>query len=284
MSKIAIITDTDSSLSADVAHSYNIQLVPIGINFGDESFTTGVDIDDARLFDRVNRLGKLPTTAAPTPEHFLRAYQQAFDGGAEALICYCISAKMSATYSAAVLAREMLPDREIEVVDTNSVSLGQGYMALAAADIIRAGGSMADALEASQSIGRRALLFGALATLKYLVLGGRLSRLQGNMADFLDIRPVLTLNDGRLEMLERTRTHKKAVSRLIELMSNALNGRSFEKLGIVHTDCLEEAEALAEKVRAALPCPTEIMISEFTPGLSVHTGPGMLGLLGVPKD
>ena len=282
MSKIAIITDTDSSLSADVARSYNIQLVPIGINFGDESFTTGVDIDDARLFERVNRTGKLPTTAAPSPEQFLRAYQQAFEGGADAIICYCISAKMSATYGAAVLAREMLPDREIEVIDTNSVSLGQGFMALAAADVIHSGGSMTQALEVSQSIGQRALLFGALSTLKFLVLGGRLTKFQANMAGLLDIRPVLMLNDGRLEMLERTRTHKKALARMIELMSNALNGRPLEKLGIVHTDCMDEAQDFAEQVRTALPCPAEIMISEFTPGLSVHTGPGMLGLLGVP--
>jgi DegV family protein with EDD domain len=122
MSSIAIITDTDASLPAEVAARYGIRQVPITVHFGQETFETGVDIDDARLFERVDREGKLPTTSAPAPGKFAEAYQAAFDAGAETVICFCVSGEVSATYSAAVNARDLLPEHDITVVDSRSFS------------------------------------------------------------------------------------------------------------------------------------------------------------------
>ena len=128
MSSIAIITDTDASLPADVAARYGIRQVPIIIQFGLESLRTEIDIDDVSLFARIDREGKLPTTAAPSPGQFLEAYEAAFAAGADAIVCLCVSSAISATYGAAVTAKEMLPDRTIEVVDTRVVSMAQGFM------------------------------------------------------------------------------------------------------------------------------------------------------------
>ncbi|MBM3187356.1 MAG: DegV family EDD domain-containing protein [Chloroflexi bacterium] len=125
MPAIAIITDTDSSLPAGVAARYGIHQVPINVHFGDEVLATGIDIDDAQLFARVDREGKLPTTSAPAPGQFAEAYQAAFDAGADAVVCFCVSGEVSGTYNAAVVARDMTPERDITVMDSRQLSMGQ---------------------------------------------------------------------------------------------------------------------------------------------------------------
>ena len=106
MSKIAVITDTDASLPAELVERYHIGQVPINIHFGEESLRTGIDIDDSELFARVDREGRLPTTSAPAPGQFAEAYEAAFADGADAVVCFCVSGEVSATYGAAVVARE----------------------------------------------------------------------------------------------------------------------------------------------------------------------------------
>ena len=124
MSRIDIVTDTDSTLPPEFAKKYHIIQIPILIQFGEETFRTGIDIDDAGTFARIDRDGKLPTTTATTPGQFLEAFQAAFDSGAEAVICISISCEMSATHSSAQKAAEMLPGKRIEVVDSRSCAMG----------------------------------------------------------------------------------------------------------------------------------------------------------------
>ena len=148
VSSIAVITDTDSSIPAAWAARHGVRQVPITIHFGDEVLKTGVDIDDALLFARVDRDGRLPTTAAPSPGDFVAAYTAAFEAGAEAVVCFCVSSAVSATYNAAVVARDAMPARQVTVVDTQTLSMCQGYMVLAAAEAARAGASVPDILAA----------------------------------------------------------------------------------------------------------------------------------------
>jgi len=138
MPGISIVTDTDSSLSAEIAASFNIRQVPIFIHFGEEIYETGMNINDRSLFERVDKEGKLPTTAAPTPGKFAEVFSQSFkEDGSESLICFCISSAMSATVEAArTTAREILPDKDITIVDTETLSMRQGYMVLAAAEAV----------------------------------------------------------------------------------------------------------------------------------------------------
>lgn len=284
MSSIAIITDTDSSLPSDVAAQYGIRLVPINIYFGEEAFQATVDIDDATVFARIDREGKLPTTSAPTPGQFTMAYQAAFGAGAESVICFCVSAEVSATYAAATTARELMLDRDVTVVDSRTLSMGQGLMVLAAAEAAQRGASKDAVLAAAESARDRSHLFAALATLKYLAMSGRVGHLAAGMAGLLNIKPVLTIRDGKLDMLEKVRTRKKAWARTIELTTQSLEGHAIERMAIIHVNAVEQAREFEGLLRAALDCPDDVITAAFTPGLSIHSGTGVVGVVVVAAE
>ena len=281
MPKIAFVVDTDCSLPEDLAARYNIRQVPITVQFGEESFLTGVNIDDAALFERVDLENKLPSTAAPSPGQFLDAYRAAFETGAASVICLAVSSAISATYNNAVAACDLLPDRDITVIDTHNLSLGQGFMALAAAEAAQQGASKEECLARAVDEGQRTYLFAALATLKYLAMSGRVGSIAAGVAGLLSIKPILTIQAGKLELLERVRTQKKAWDRTVELTAQATDGKAIKRMGIVHVAALPAAQEFERLLRARLACPTDILMTDLTPGLSVHTGAGLVGVVGV---
>ena len=278
MPNIAFVTDTDCSLPEDLAARYHIRQIPITVQFGEESFLTGVNLDDTALFERVDRENKLPSTAAPSPGQFLEAYEKAFAAGADTVMCFAVSSAVSATYNNAVTAQQMLPERDIRVMDTQSLSLGQGFIVLAAAEAAQQGASPEECLAHAQDVAQRAHLFAALATVKYLAMSGRVGSIAAGMAGLLSIKPILTIQDGKLELLERIRTQKKAWSRVIELAAQATNGKPIERMGIVHVAARPAAKEFEQQLRAQLICPADILVNDLTPGLSVHTGTGLVGV------
>lgn len=278
MHKIAIITDTDSSLPVELAEKYQITQVPISVNFGAQTLRDVYDLNDAQVFARIEQEGKLPTTAAPAPGAFVEAYRRAFEKGAQSLICLCVSSEVSATYSSAVTARELFPEQDITVIDTRSLTIAQGYMALAAAEASASGASKDEVIQKAMQVGERTYLYVALATLKYLAMSGRVGHLAAGMANLLNVKPILTIRDGKLDLLERVRTRSKAWKRTIELASQKANGGSFERMAILHVNALSEAQQFEALLRANLPCPEDILYVELTPGLSIHSGPGLVGV------
>jgi len=277
MSRTVLITDTDSSIPAALAEKHQIIQVPITIHFGEQSYTTGVDIDDVKVFELVDQLNRLPTTAAPSPGAFAEAYRKAFESGADKVICLAVSSKISATYSSAVTASEMFPDKDITVIDTLNLSMGQGLLVLAAADAIHAGKTAADIQAMVSDMNTRMPLYGLLPSLKYLAMSGRVGKLAAGMADTLSIKPILTNNAGKLELLEKTRTQKKAIARMLELATTAAGNRKIERAAMIHVNNPEGALELEKELRAILPLPKEVIHAGFTPGLSVHAGAGVVG-------
>lgn len=276
MPNIHVITDTDSSLPAELADRHHIRQVPITIQFGEDTFAACETINDKQLFEKIDALGKLPSTAAPAPAAFHAAFDNAFSEGANSIICITVSSKISRTFESAINAAADFPGRLITILDSESLSLCQGFMAISAAEAAAAGASHEQAVTAARDLATRLHLYGSLTTLKYLAMGGRIGNVSAKMANFFDIRPIMTMIDGKLGLLEKVRTHRVALNRLVQLLDNSVANKHIEKAGIVHVNNPEDAALLESRLRAILPMPAEVLVAEFTPGLSVHAGSGLV--------
>ncbi|MBW6465249.1 MAG: DegV family protein [Brevefilum sp.] len=278
MPKIALITDTNSSIPDHIAEKYGIIRVPINIQFGEESYVTGEDIDDEKLFAMIDARKTLPTTAAPSPEAFKRAYEQAFAEGALQVICITCSSKVSATYNAAVMAAELLPDRDITLFDSLQLSLAEGFQVLAAAEAVDSGADRDAVLAKVKAVQANTFVFAALPTLKYLAMGGRMGKMAAGFADTLEIKPILTSDEGKLDLLEKVRTWGKARARLVQLAQESTTDAAIARIGLFHVNNEKGARSLFDLLKAALPLEgVDPLVVEFTPGLSVHAGSGVIG-------
>ncbi|RLD03845.1 MAG: hypothetical protein DRI56_11930 [Chloroflexota bacterium] len=284
MSSIAIITDTGASLSPELAEEHGIRQAAINVHFGEKLYRTWADINDKQLFARIDADGKLPTTSAPSPGQFAEVYQAAFDNGADEIICFTVSEKISATYSAALAAKEFIPGKPITVVDTRQLSMAQGFMVLEAAKLAQNAYSREEIINRALNVGERVHLFGALSTLKYLAMSGRVGHLTAGMANILNIKPILSIQEGKLELLEKVRTRHKAWARVVELTENTLSGKTPEQMAIIHVAASEQAREFETLLREKLPCPPKILIAELTAGLSVHSGAGLVGVTVVTAE
>ncbi|HEY3288551.1 MAG TPA: DegV family protein [Anaerolineae bacterium] len=279
MPRITVVTDSDSSIPVEMAKALGIVQVPITIQFGNDSFESGVDIDDRMLFNRIDATGKLPTTAAPAAGRFVDAFQTAFDKGADSVVCFCVSSKVSASYKSACQAQDLLPERDIAIVDSNSLSMGQGYMAIVANEAAARGATKNEIIETALEINQRTHVYVALPTLKYLAMSGRVGYLTAGMANILSVKPILTIKAGKLEVLQRVRTQPKALARVVELAQQSTGGRPVERLAIVHVNAAAEAEKLYASLCSHIACPELVTYAELTPGLSVHAGNGVVGVV-----
>lgn len=277
MKNIAIITDTDSSLPVDLTVQNGIRQVPINLIIDGETYETGVDIDDHLLFEKLEKFKKYPTTSAPSPAAFTKAFKAAILEGAQSIICICVSGKVSSSYDSAVLASQMF-QQDIVVVDSLNLSMGQGFMVLTAAEAVLNGATREEVLEHLANVGKRIHTFAVLPSLKYIALSGRLNKYSANIANILDIKPILTVQDGKLEVISRQRTVSKAIEKMFELLINACDGKAIERGAIIHADCPEKVQNLQDKINISFPDQKPFLLSEFTPRLSIHTGPVTIGL------
>lgn len=284
MTKIAFVTDTNASLPADIIQKYHIIIVPIHIQFGEETYVTGKNINDQSLFSLIDQRKILPTTAAPAPDAFQKAFQQAFDAGYDEIVCVCCSSAVSATFNAAEMAAGMFPERSISVVDSQMLSLAEGYQVIMAAESAADGADIAAILAQIEAKRGRFHVYAALPTLKYLAMGGRMGKLAAGFAETLEIKPILTLREGKLELLEKVRTWRKARERLVELAELAVGGSEVERIGMIHVNNEEGTRNLYSLLAERITLSEAPIVAEFSPGLSVHAGSGVIGFVIVTKD
>jgi DegV family protein with EDD domain len=218
---IHIITDSTSDLDAERAQQYGITVVPQYVIFGNQSFLDGVEIDYATFYQKLKSSPVLPTTAMPTADQMELAYRHAISDGATGIISIHISAGLSGTINSATLAaRAVTADTgiPIEVVDSRGVNVMIAVPAISAAERARTGASMADLLALIGHMIDHAHLYALLDTLEYLERGGRIGKASALLGSLLNIKPILTITDGRVTPLERIRTRYKALLRIEELL------------------------------------------------------------------
>jgi DegV family protein with EDD domain len=254
---------------------HDIRVAPVSIQFGTETYEEDVDIDRELLYKKIDELGIIPTTSQPSPGRFADYYRELTEQG-HPILSIAITSKHSGTYQSAVLAKDMVPEADVEVFDSLTISFGTGYMVLEAARAAEAGQSRESILKRLAEIRDNMRLYCTPATLKYLRMSGRVGRLKTAFASLLDIKPVIAIEDGLLEARENVRTRAKAINRMLELTEEAMGTTDPINMAVIHAKCPEEGQALLEKAQARFNC-QETMIGDLVASLTVHGGPGILG-------
>jgi DegV family protein with EDD domain len=272
---IKIVTDSTADVPTTLLERYDIRVVPINIQFAQETYQEGIDIDRPTFFRELEVC--MPTSSQPSPGQFAEVYEQ-LAGQGHSILTIVITSKHSGTYQSAELAKSMLPDADIEVFDSLSISIGTGYHVLEAARAAEEGKSMGEILQLLEGIRSRMHLYFTPATLKYLQRSGRVGNLAGALLSILSVKPIIKVEDGVLEAFERVRTRGKSLDRLVELTAEAVGTTEPVKLAIIHAEAHDEAEALRARLQENFIC-DEMHVVDLACSLTVHGGPGIIGIV-----
>ena len=276
MSRVAIFTDSASDLDPVLAAAGGIAIVPLLVNFGTESFKAGVDLSIGAFWERmVAPDAPFPTTAASSPGEFKEAYEAAFAAGADAIVSIHVAGTLSGTIKSAQIARDMLPDRDIFIVDSLGASMAEGILAQLAVRLAGEGRAAADIAEVLESRVPDMRIYLALETLAYLKKGGRISGAQAAIGTLLSVKPIIRVQDGVVDTIDRVRTRAKARERLMDLICE----RPIERLSILHT-MSPDVEAFRDAVLARAAGgldPADVSIDLVGASVGPHVGPGCVG-------
>ncbi len=276
MGRVAIVTDSTSDMSAHAAAAHGIRIVPLYVRFGEAEFRAGVDLSTDEFWARMLAPdAPFPTTAAASPGDFQAAFEAEFAAGADAIVCVTVGDKLSATFKSAELGVLGLPRREIHVVDTNSVSMGVGHLAILGAQMAAANVPAAEIAAELRARAGDIRIFVALDTLEYLRKGGRLSPARAAIGTVLSIKPIITVANGLVDTADRVRTRAKARARTVEL----LTAEPVERIAFLHTHA-PDLDTFRAAVLARLPGgvdPANVSTDLVGASVGPHLGPGGVG-------
>jgi DegV family protein with EDD domain len=275
MARIRVVTDSTADIPEELRREAGIEMVPLSVNFGNESLLDKVDISSAEFVRRLTTSKALPTTAQPPPGLFAETYARLADEGAEGIVSIHLSEKLSGTIGSARIAAEEVADRvKVEVVDSRSVSLGLGFPVLEAARAA-AGGADLETIVATvtKMIPNMHIIFFP-DTLEYLQKGGRIGRAAMVAGSILSLKPLMRLDEGVVVPHERTRTRSKAIDGLVNFARDFPHIRQMGALRLGESDM----ETLLTRLNPIFPR-EKILVIETSPVIGVHLGPGALGVI-----
>jgi fatty acid kinase fatty acid binding subunit len=268
--KFAIVTDSTADLPGDWAARYGVEVVPLKVLFGKETFRDGVDIDNEEFFRRLAASSSLPTTSAPSPGEFAEVYQR-LARDHDGCISIHIGAQLSATGEAARIGASSVEGFQVNVIDSQTVSMPVAFLCRIAAGCE----NLDEATEAVRSRVPKTRVLALLDTLRYLEMGGRLSRAQAMIGTVLDLKPLLLVADAEIKPIDRVRTRSRAIPRMIDYFKHDM---PVEHVSVMHAQAPDEAEQIAEALRKDLQG-REVTVGQIGCVLGTHTGPKALGLV-----
>ncbi|MEK9674996.1 MAG: DegV family protein [Chloroflexota bacterium] len=272
---IAVVTDSTSDLPPEIAKQHGIEVIPLNVHIGDDTFLDGQTITSDQMYRILPESKEIPTTSAPPVGKFVDVFTR-LSKDHDAIISIHISSKLSLTYISAVNAVSEMGDTgvDIRVVDTEQASMALGWTVVHVAEKIAAGASIDDAVEIAQKAATRASFVGMVDTLDYLVRGGRIGKARGFVGSLLRIKPILTLEEGEAHPVGRARNRKKGVAMLEQMVADA---SPLDKLSILYTTEPEAAQAIADEVANYAP-DNKPVVAQLGPVVGNYLGPGVLGL------
>ncbi|MER6100472.1 DegV family protein [Streptomyces sp. NPDC001728] len=277
---VAIVTDSTAYLPRQTRERHAITTVPLTVVIGDRALEEGTEISAKALAEALQKKRSV-TTSRPSPEVFAEAYRDAAEAGATGVVSLHLSAEVSGTYDAAVLAAKDAP-LPVRVVDTRMMGMALGFCALEAARIAEAGGSLDEAVAAAEKRAAGTSAYFYVDTLDYLRRGGRIGTAQALLGSALAVKPLLELDGGRIELREKVRTASKAIARLEEIAVERAGSGDVD-IAVHHLSAPERAAALADRLRERVPGMAEIQVSEVGAVIGAHTGPGLLAVVVSPR-
>jgi DegV family protein with EDD domain len=271
---VVFVTDSASDLDPAVAARDGIRIVPLSVSFGDESFRAGADLSTEEFWQRMTAPNaSFPKTAASSPGEFKAVYDAAFADGADAIVSIHVSGLLSGSIKSAEIAKGMLPEREIHLVDSQGASMAEGILAYMGLDLARMGVSAGEIARTLNDRASDLRMYVSLETLEYLKKGGRISGAQAAIGGLLSVKPIIAVEAGKVETADKPRTRSKSRERCIELIC----ARPIERVAILHTMAPDVDDFRDEVVRRSGVDPASVMVSIVGPSVGPHLGPGCVG-------
>ncbi len=280
MSNIALVTDSTAYLSPQLRERYGVSVVPLYVHFGVKTYREGINLDTATFYYLLRASSELPTTSQPSIGEFIRLYRRLAERF-DAIISIHISSGISGTVTAAAMAsrtimEEMSHPPRIYVIDSRITSVGLALLITAAGRAVEAGHPADEVVAEVQALAERLRVVFAVDTLTYLHRGGRIGGAAALLGSMLQIRPLLYFRDGKIDLLEKARTTRRARQRMLELATQWAGDKPIHA-AVVHADAPQAAEQLRAYLAKHLDC-RELFVLEFSPVIATHVGPGTTGV------
>ena len=276
MSKVAIVTDSTAYIPPDLIEQYHISVAPLVLIWGDETYEDGVDIQPDEFYTRLAGAKVMPSTSQATPKTFHKIYTDLLEQDYE-ILAILIASPLSGTVVSAVQVQAEMPEAPIEIVDSYNTAMALGFQVLQVARAAEEGANLAECKEvAERAIEHTGVIF-AVDTLEFLHRGGRIGGASRYLGTALNIKPILEVQEGRIEALEKVRTRKKSLVRLTELIGERIDGREPVRLATLHANSPQDAQELLDMAKDQFN-PVETVFSEVSPVIGTHVGPGTVGL------
>jgi DegV family protein with EDD domain len=275
MTQVIVVTDSASTVPEALMQELDIRVVPILLHLAGHTYRDGVDLTPDQFYQLLRTSTQVPSTSAPSVGDFLRVYATAARD-AVGVVGIHLPPDLSATYGLAVMASELVEGPPIRILDSRSAAMGQGFVVLEAARAAAAGADLDTVVARAEEVAAKVGFLAALETLEFLRRGGRIGGAAALLGGVLRITPIVQVVDSRVEPFAKPRTRRRAIQMMLEEMAQQVKGRPVH-VAVMQADAAQEAEELRQRVAQQFNC-LELLVTEFTPVMGAHAGPGLLGI------